>query len=89
MYTYEVDGVTYQGDRLTLGTFSSSGLARRTTAEYPVGSEVKVHYNPLSPGESVVNPHSVFQLLLWPVAAALFAFAWALATGDSSERPRA
>jgi hypothetical protein len=83
MYTYEVDGVTYQGDRLTLGTFSSSsqGLARRTTAKYPVGSEVRVHYNPLSPGESVINPRSGPHLLLWLVAAAVFAFAWAVATG--------
>jgi hypothetical protein len=83
MYTYEVDGVTYQGDRLTLGTYSSSspGRARRTTAKYPLGSEVEVHYNPLSPGESVVDPRSVPHLLLWPIAVAMFAFAWAVATG--------
>jgi hypothetical protein len=83
MYTYEVDGVTYEGDRLTVGIFSSSSprLARRTTAKYPVGSAIKVHYNPGSPGESVVNPRSVPHLFLWSIAAAMFAFAWALATG--------
>ena len=83
MYTYEVDGVTYQGDRLTIGTFTSSsqGLARRTAAKYPVGSEIKVHYDPLSPGESVINPRSGPHLVLWLVAAAVFAFAWAVATG--------
>jgi hypothetical protein len=83
IYSYEVDGVTYQGDRLTFGTFASSSPrhARRTTAKYPVGSEVKVHYDRLSPGESVINPRSGPHLLLWLVAAAIFAFAWALATG--------
>jgi hypothetical protein len=84
IYSYEVDGLTYQGDRLSTATVVSStspGLARRCTAKYPVGTEVEVHYNPLNHGESVVNPRSFFHLLLWPVAAAMFAFAWALATG--------
>jgi hypothetical protein len=84
LYRYEVDGLTYQGDRLTLGTVvssSSPGFAPRTTAKYPVGTEVEVHFIPLSPGESVVYPRSVLHLLLWPVAAAFFAFAWAPASG--------
>jgi hypothetical protein len=83
IYSYEVDGLTYQGDCPEGVAVSSSSpdLARRTTAKYPVGSEVEVHYNPLSPGESVVNPGSVLHLFLWPIAAALVAFAWALATG--------
>jgi hypothetical protein len=83
IYSYEVDGLTYQGDCPTAVavTSSSPDLARRTAAKYPVGSEVEVHYNPLSPGESVLNQRSVLHLFLWPVAAALFAFAWALATG--------
>ena len=83
-YTYEVNGRRYSGDRLTIGVIVSAsfpGLARRTAAKYPVGSEVDVHYNPRSPGESVLRPRSVLHHLLWVVAAALFAFAWALATG--------
>ncbi|WP_435010560.1 DUF3592 domain-containing protein [Tundrisphaera lichenicola] len=83
-YSYEVKGRQYIGDRLTMGvTVAASfpGLAGRITARYPVGSEVDVHYNPLDPGESVLRPRSVLHHLLWLVAAALFAFAWALATG--------
>jgi hypothetical protein len=82
-YTYEVNGLTYQGDRLTLGTMSSSprGFALRTTAKYPVGSEIQVHYNPLKPAESVINPRSWTHLIPWLIAALLSAFAWAVATG--------
>ena len=83
-YTYEVNGRRYSGDRLTVGVIVSAsfpGLAGRTAAKYPVGGEVDVHYNPRSPGESVLRPRSVLHHLLWVVAAALFAFAWALATG--------
>ncbi len=60
---------------------SFPGLAGRTAAKYPVGGEVDVHYNPRNPGESVLRPRSSLHHLLWVVAVALFAFAWALATG--------
>ncbi|MHC5538675.1 DUF3592 domain-containing protein [Singulisphaera rosea] len=84
VYSYEVDGRKYLGDRLTIGIVVSStlpGLAGRTAAKYRVGSEVDVHYNPLSPGESVLSPRSSFAYLLWVVATILLAFSWALATG--------
>ncbi len=83
-YAYEVNGREYLGDRLTMGVVVSSsipGLSGRTAARYPVGSEVTVHYNPLSPGESVLNPHSALHQILWLIAAALFLLAWAMATG--------
>lgn len=84
LYSYEVDGRSYLGDRLTMGVVVSSsvpGLAGRTASKYPVGSEVDVHYNPLSPGESVLHPRSAMHHIPWILAAALFALSWALATG--------
>jgi hypothetical protein len=84
LYTYEVNGHLYAGDRLRLGVVTSSnipGMARRLAARYPVGSEVDVHYNPESPGESVLHPHSRWHYLLWITAAAMFALAWSVAVG--------
>ncbi|WZO97884.1 DUF3592 domain-containing protein [Isosphaeraceae bacterium EP7] len=84
VFSYEVNGRSYIGDRLTLGVIMSAsfpGLAGRIAARYPVGSHVDVRYNPLSPGESVLRPRSRLHHLIWMVAAAMFTFAWALATG--------
>src|SRR5208282_3572132 len=53
VYTYEVNGRQYAGDRPTIGSTLSStlpGLAKRTATKYPVGTEVDVYYNPASPG---------------------------------------
>jgi hypothetical protein len=84
LYTYEVNGHLYAGDRVRLGVVTSStipGAARRLAARYPAGSEVDVHYNPESPGESVLQPYSRWHYLLWLMAAAMLALAWAVATG--------
>ena len=84
VYEYEVNGRQYKGDRVTFGVVTSSshsGVSQRLAARYPVGTEVDVHYNPKAPGESVLRPHSVLHYLLWVVAAAMFALAWAVATG--------
>lgn len=84
VYSYEVNGRTYSGDRLAMGTVASSSLvamAQKTADEYPVGREVQVHYNPDGPGESVLHPRSATHLLLWVIAAAILALAWAIATG--------
>ncbi len=84
VYAYEVGGREYAGDRLTLGvtvTASFPGYAARVAARYPVGREVAVHYDPRDPGESVRRPRSGLHHLLWVIAAALFALAWAIATG--------
>src|SRR5262249_2096244 len=84
IYAYEVNGHQYQGDRLTIGAIVSatfSGMAKRTAAKYPVGAEVDVHYNPQSPGDSVLRPYSWLQLLPLVISASLLAFAWAVGTG--------
>lgn len=84
LYTYEVNGRQYQGDRLRLGVVASATFpwaARRTAARYPVGREVTVYYDPDSPGESVLRPWSWFHLIPPLVAAGVLALAWAVATG--------
>jgi hypothetical protein len=84
VYTYEVNGRQYTGDRVRLGVIVSAtlpGWAKRMAAQYPVGSEVEVYYNPQDPGESVLHPHSRLHYLLWLVAACMFALAWAVAAG--------
>jgi Protein of unknown function (DUF3592) len=84
VYTYRVNGRQFQGDRVTIGTKISAtmpGVASRLAKRYPVGTEVDVHYNPKSPGESVLRPRSMTHWLLWVVVIAMFTLAWAVATG--------
>lgn len=84
VYTYEVNGRKYSGDRVVIGVTTSATIprfAKRTARKYPVGHEVDVFYNPESPGESVLEPYSRWHYLLWLMAAAMFTLAWAVATG--------
>ena len=84
VYQYEVNGRELKGDRLRLGlkiSSTSEGLAKKSIAKYPVGTIVKVYYNPKSPGESVLNPYSHGHFLLWLIPIIMFWLAWAVATG--------
>jgi len=84
IYTYEVDGQRYAGDRVTIGLIISStvpGLARLALRKYPEGSEVSVRYNPAKPSEAVLHPWSPWSVLIGVAAVGLFALAWAIATG--------
>jgi hypothetical protein len=81
LYTYEVNGRQYLGDRIVIALAVSSTipwLAGRTTAKYPVGSEVIVHYNPTKPSESVLHPWSWWVAVPWLILVGLFGFGWAL-----------
>lgn len=57
-YAYEVDGVSYSGNRLRIGPkkHSSEKNAQRELAEYPVGQRVRVYYNPKEPERSLLKP---------------------------------
>jgi Protein of unknown function (DUF3592) len=84
VYEYDVNGRKYRGDRLTIGVVLSAtlpGFAWRTAARYPVGREVDVHYDPKTPGESVLRPFSLLHLILFVAAGAMLWLAWAVATG--------
>jgi hypothetical protein len=81
LYTYEVNGRQYLGDRILIGVVVSSTipwLAGRTAAKYPVGGEVIVHYNPLKPSESVLHPWSIWVAVPWLIFAGLIGLGWAL-----------
>ena len=84
VYEYEVNGRKYRGDRVTLGLTVSSnlpGVARMTARRYPVGTEVRVRYDPKTPSESVLRPFSVLHLIIFVAAGAVLWLAWAAATG--------
>jgi hypothetical protein len=58
-YDYEVDSQKRMGDSVWFGgdfSSSSSGSARQTVAKYPVGAQVRVHYDPANPEVSVLEP---------------------------------
>lgn len=58
-YTYDLDGRSLEGERVWFGDgYRSSNVSefRRVVAEYPVGRQVRVHYDPLAPENSVLEP---------------------------------
>ncbi|RCK72143.1 MAG: hypothetical protein ANABAC_2124 [Anaerolineae bacterium] len=61
-YSYQVGGVTYQGDKIAFGArkeYSSPKKPREEIARYPVGAQVRVYYNPENPKEAVLEHHVV------------------------------
>ena len=57
-HAYEVDGVSYNGNRLRIqpNKYSSEKNAQRELAEYPLGQRVRVYYNPKEPERSLLKP---------------------------------
>lgn len=59
VYDYQVNGVSYQGQRIKAGEQFFSvrviGDAQATAARYPVGTQVMVYYNPANPQESALE----------------------------------
>lgn len=55
-YTYQVGGVSYAGDKVSIGEMSSSSeYARGILSQYPAGKKVSVHYAPGDPSEAVLE----------------------------------
>jgi hypothetical protein len=82
VYSYEVGGVRYTGDKSgTTGRVSSNiaALVRSGAARYPAGSAVEIHYNPDNPAESILNPRVGALWLLWLIRAAVLALAYFVA----------
>jgi len=60
-YRYPVGGTTYRGERVFFGdgiALRFAGPGRRRLAAYPVGSRVRVAYDPTSPDVAVLEPGS-------------------------------
>lgn len=56
VYRYAVDGKEYESREITYGfTEGSKDEAAEKVAQYPAGSEVKVFYNPSSPGQACLE----------------------------------
>lgn len=58
-FGYQVDGVDYTSEKISWGGRPYSPIsaeAEKTLAKYPVGSGVRVYYNPQKPKQSVLEP---------------------------------
>jgi hypothetical protein len=59
VYTYAVNGQTYQSQRIKAGeqflNVRVMGQAQATVARYPIGASVTVYYNPANPAESALE----------------------------------
>ena len=79
VYSYEVGGVRYTGDKLgTTGRFSANiaAFAQRGAARYAPGSSVEIRYNPDNPAESIYDPRTGALWLLWLIPAGVLTLAW-------------
>jgi hypothetical protein len=77
LYDYEVDGQSFHGGTFRYGMFSpGSAQAYAAVRAHPVGSEIKVYYNPGDPADSLLSPgvvgHDFFVLfIIFPASAVL------------------
>lgn len=59
VYSYTVDGREFENDTVSFGgkiSTNSSRYARNVTNRYPVGRQVRVHYEPAAPANAVLEP---------------------------------
>lgn len=70
-YEYEAGGRTYTGRRVAFYKRCTGSWAREFVARHPVGSRVRVYYDPARPAESVLD-RSFRALWLLPFFAAVF-----------------
>jgi hypothetical protein len=76
-FDYKLDGVKYRGDRLTFKvTSSSESGAQETVDRYPVGSTVRVSYDPDDRTRAVLEPGWDWSNPI-PIGVGLFAIAFA------------
>ncbi len=82
-YSYRVNGATLHSDRLTFRHFASVRQAELAAYHFPVGSSVKVYYDPARPERSVLMPgtgslpwlRAGFGAMAIATAGAIFVFA--------------
>lgn len=73
-YEFEVDGVTYSGNRVAYGGRSSSNpsFARLTVNKYPKGKRIQVSYKSDDPNESVIESGIQGQVWVLPLIGLVF-----------------
>ncbi len=76
-YEFQVDGATFNGDRVAYGDYGSSSPshARGIVNRYPKGRAVTVHYKPGSPEECLLEPGVKGQTLVLPGIGLIFLLA--------------
>ncbi len=74
LYEFTVDGVVYNGNKVTYGSYGSSNPshARRILNRYPKGVDVTVHYQPGDPETCVLEPGRSPATWFLPVFGAIF-----------------
>jgi hypothetical protein len=55
LYTYQVEGQTYQGQRIYFGGEVGGSAMTGVIKKYPVGAQVPVYYNPQNPADAVLE----------------------------------
>ncbi len=78
-YVYLVDDQVYRSwslylsdDRWLGRVFANEGQAIETLKNYPIGAQVAVHYNPLSPTDAALDPKSIELLPFLVIAVPAF-----------------
>lgn len=79
-YSYSVDGVDHEGDRISIGAAGSGDpeLAEAIRGRYPVGGAVPVHYDPSDPASSVLEPGVHGSTYILAIIGVVFLFMGAL-----------
>lgn len=79
-YSYEVDGVSYTGDKTgtTARVTSNIPALVKPGARYAAGEAVEIHYNPDNPAESILRPRTGPLWLLWLIPVAVLALGYAV-----------
>lgn len=86
-YTYEVGGVVYEGDTLTLIPYASNtSYAWDVVHDYPAGARIEVHYDPAFPDRSVLRPGPQWFPVAMTALALLFVLVGASAVLGAFER---
>lgn len=68
IYTYNVSGRSYTGNRIAPGMEVGGTGAPGVIAKYPPGSQVKVYYNPQDPSDAVLETNMPASVkILWLV----------------------
>jgi hypothetical protein len=64
-FKFNVDGKEYESDKITWGAeFRSNDqrLIEKEIADYPLGKQITVHYNPENPSDCIVKLHYTFKM---------------------------
>jgi hypothetical protein len=74
IYAFQVEGVEYQGTRVTFGDYGSSTPfhAREVANRFPMGKQVKAYYSPKNPRHCVLEPGVDWATWLHPAIGLLF-----------------